>query len=64
MVARRNGNRYQVVFMNSAGTAPTTAATLTVNPAPSPTVNFNSGFAVATTLTLNGGLRSAALVCV
>jgi hypothetical protein len=29
----QNGNQYLAVFTNSAGTAPTTAATLTVNPA-------------------------------
>jgi hypothetical protein len=33
----QNGNQYRAVFTNSAGTATTTAATLTVNPAPSST---------------------------
>ncbi len=34
----QNGNQYQAVFTNSAGTATTTAATLTVNPATPPTI--------------------------
>src|SRR2546427_11176393 len=34
----QNGNQYQAVFTNSAGTATTTGATLTVNPATPPTI--------------------------
>src|SRR5258707_8821267 len=34
----QNGNQYQAVFTNSAGTATTTAATLTVNPATPPAI--------------------------
>ena len=50
-----SGSTFQVVVSNAAGPVTSNAAMLTVNPAPSPTVNFNSGFAGATTLTLNGG---------
>src|SRR5882762_6265821 len=34
----QNGNRYQAVFTNSAGSATTTAATLTANPATPPSI--------------------------
>src|SRR5260370_6336780 len=34
----QNRNQYQAVFTNSAGSAPTTAATLTVNPATPPAI--------------------------
>jgi CSLREA domain-containing protein len=37
--AADNGNQYQAVFTNASGTATTTAATLTVNTAPSITTN-------------------------
>ncbi len=37
--AADNGNQYRAVFTNSSGTATTTAATITVNPAPAVTTN-------------------------
>jgi CSLREA domain-containing protein len=37
--ASQNGNQYRAVFTNSSGTATTTAATLTVNTAPTVTTN-------------------------
>jgi hypothetical protein len=39
VTAAMNGNQYQAVFTNSAGTAASTAATLTVNSGPSVTTN-------------------------
>ncbi len=49
----QNGNRYRAVFTNSAGTATTTAATLTVNAAPPPSgtvtlQNTNSNLCIDT----------------
>jgi len=47
----QNGNRYRAVFTNSAGTATTTAATLTVNTTPSGTIalqNTNSNLCIDT----------------
>jgi hypothetical protein len=38
-VAAQNGNQYRAVFTNTGGTATTTAATLTVNTAPTVTTN-------------------------
>src|SRR5467141_3288714 len=47
----QNGNRYRAVFTNAAGTATTTAATLTVNATPSGTIalqNTNSNLCIDT----------------
>ena len=38
-----SGNQYQAVFTNSCGVAPTTAATLTVNPLPTISTSANPG---------------------
>src|SRR5258708_24202766 len=58
----QNGNQYRAVFTNSAGTATTTAATLTVNAAPPPSStvtlqNTNSNLCIGT-----GGSASFSLL--
>ena len=49
-----SGSTFQVVVSNAAGPVTSNAATLTVNPAPPPAVNFSGGFTTATGLQFNG----------